>query len=58
MTLEHLTPLSQGGSWDMANLATACFTCNNTRGIQANQHGYQRARARRRTLAFHMHFAR
>lgn len=32
MTLEHLKPVSMGGSHDLDNLALACFACNNQRG--------------------------
>lgn len=32
MTLEHILPASLGGSNDIANLALACFSCNNARG--------------------------
>ena len=32
MTLEHLKPVSLGGSHDLINLALACFECNNARG--------------------------
>ncbi len=28
-TVDHLTPLSRGGNWDMANLVCACRDCNN-----------------------------
>jgi 5-methylcytosine-specific restriction endonuclease McrA len=32
MTLEHLVPLSLGGTHEPSNLALACFQCNNERG--------------------------
>lgn len=32
MTLEHIVPISQGGTHDLWNLALACFQCNNVRG--------------------------
>lgn len=32
MTIEHIVPLSHGGSYDLCNLALACFGCNNQRG--------------------------
>lgn len=32
MTLEHIVPLNHGGTYDMCNLALACFDCNNERG--------------------------
>jgi 5-methylcytosine-specific restriction endonuclease McrA len=31
MTLEHIVPLSHGGTHDLSNLALACFECNNAR---------------------------
>lgn len=31
-TLEHLTPLCRGGTWDRSNLALACFDCNHAKG--------------------------
>lgn len=31
MTLEHVIPLSLGGTHDLINLALACFECNNAR---------------------------
>ena len=34
MTIEHVVPISQGGSHDLLNLALACFQCNNARGGQ------------------------
>ena len=33
-TIEHIIPKSQGGSDDMSNLAVACSSCNNKRGVQ------------------------
>jgi 5-methylcytosine-specific restriction endonuclease McrA len=32
LTLEHLTPVSKGGSNDLSNLATLCRTCNSSKG--------------------------
>lgn len=32
LTLEHIIPLSAGGTNDLCNLALACFRCNNERG--------------------------
>lgn len=32
ITLEHVVPLSHGGTWDLMHLALACFGCNNSRG--------------------------
>ena len=31
-TLEHVVPLSQGGSWNISNLLLACRRCNFNRG--------------------------
>jgi 5-methylcytosine-specific restriction endonuclease McrA len=31
-TIEHLTPKSQGGTDDLANLVLACKLCNSSRG--------------------------
>lgn len=28
LTVDHITPRSKGGNWDMGNLVTACFRCN------------------------------
>lgn len=36
MTLEHVVPLSRGGSWDLSNLAAACGPCNHGRGRALN----------------------
>lgn len=38
-TLEHIMPLTAGGSADtLLNLALACATCNNEKGIHHDQH--------------------
>ena len=34
VTVEHVTPKSQGGSDDPENLAASCYNCNNLRGIR------------------------
>jgi 5-methylcytosine-specific restriction endonuclease McrA len=31
-TLEHVKPLSEGGSWDISNLKLSCDDCNQERG--------------------------
>jgi 5-methylcytosine-specific restriction endonuclease McrA len=31
-TIEHLTPLARGGTWDRENLVAACHECNNRKG--------------------------
>lgn len=31
-TIEHLIPLSRGGTWEMSNLRIACHRCNSARG--------------------------
>jgi 5-methylcytosine-specific restriction endonuclease McrA len=33
-TIEHIRPLSQGGGWELANLAISCDACNHTRGAR------------------------
>jgi 5-methylcytosine-specific restriction endonuclease McrA len=35
VTLDHLTPRSQGGSNDATNLVTACRCCNSARGARS-----------------------
>lgn len=35
-TLEHLVPVSLGGTHDIENLRLACFQCNNARGASAD----------------------
>lgn len=37
-TIEHIVPLSEGGTDDEANLALACQLCNNTRQGGIPQH--------------------
>lgn len=32
LTLEHIIPLVHGGTWELCNLALACYGCNNERG--------------------------
>ncbi len=32
LTLEHLTPLSRGGTWDLKNLDVTCYRCNLAKG--------------------------
>lgn len=34
LTLEHIIPWSQGGTWEIGNLALSCSTCNECRGIK------------------------
>jgi 5-methylcytosine-specific restriction endonuclease McrA len=34
-TIEHVVPLSLGGTWDQDNLAMACSRCNNKRGVKS-----------------------
>lgn len=31
-TIEHMIPLSKGGTWRMENLKIACYACNHKRG--------------------------
>ena len=33
-TLEHLVPLSRGGTYADSNLALACYKCNTARNIE------------------------
>ena len=33
-TLEHIKPLSFGGSWDRKNLTLSCADCNHARGTE------------------------
>lgn len=33
-TIEHVTPLSYGGSWNIRNLEISCYQCNQERGTQ------------------------
>ena len=33
-TLEHITPLSEGGGWSLRNLALSCEHCNHLRGVK------------------------
>lgn len=35
LTIEHVTPLCLGGTNDPANIALACFPCNNDEGREA-----------------------
>lgn len=32
LTLEHLTPLSRGGTWEASNLDVSCYRCNISKG--------------------------
>ena len=34
LTLDHLTPYSQGGNNEAGNLVTACLKCNSSRGAR------------------------
>lgn len=38
LTIEHLTPLSLGGTNDHSNIALACEPCNKNRGREALQY--------------------
>lgn len=33
VTLEHIVPRNHGGTNDLANLALACYRCNNVKGV-------------------------
>lgn len=37
LTLEHLTPLSRGGTDDPSNLALSCRACNSLKGILTDE---------------------
>ena len=32
ITIDHIVPLSKGGTYDILNLQLACFNCNNVKG--------------------------
>ncbi len=32
LTLEHLTPICRGGTWDLKNLDVTCYRCNLAKG--------------------------
>jgi 5-methylcytosine-specific restriction endonuclease McrA len=32
MTIDHVKPLSRGGTWDDLNLVPSCFKCNHEKG--------------------------
>lgn len=32
LTVDHVMPLIEGGSWRMSNLQTMCYRCNNVKG--------------------------
>ncbi|MGH2843603.1 MAG: HNH endonuclease [Solirubrobacteraceae bacterium] len=38
LTVDHIVPVSQGGSHDLSNLATLCETCHHSK--TGRQHGY------------------
>ncbi|MHB8416797.1 MAG: HNH endonuclease [Myxococcales bacterium] len=42
-TIEHVRPLSRGGTWEMENLRISCSPCNSARGNM----GYEKFRGRR-----------
>lgn len=37
-TIEHIVPQSAGGSNDLMNLALACKSCNNEKGVRHDPH--------------------
>jgi hypothetical protein len=37
LNIDHIIPLSKGGSWDKANLAIMCFNCNIAKGNTINE---------------------
>jgi len=36
LTIDHIIPLSKGGTWHIANLVLACKPCNNAKADQTN----------------------
>lgn len=50
-TLEHLTPLSLGGTWSILNLRLACATCNFKRGNTSSHKFKNKIRKRVKTYA-------
>lgn len=49
-TLEHLIPLSTGGSHDWSNLAVACESCNSGRADRPPSDGLQREFEKRKVV--------
>lgn len=35
ITIDHITPIADGGTWDTSNLCMSCFDCNNKKGNDA-----------------------
>jgi len=44
--VDHITPVAEGGSWELSNLQTLCKSCHKTK----TQEDAQRARQARRAL--------
>ncbi len=34
LTVDHITPLARGGTWDMNNLQPMCHNCNSSKGVR------------------------
>lgn len=55
MTVDHIKPKSQGGTYSFKNLRAMCYICNNMRGDESggtNAPGAKRARRERHLVAF------
>lgn len=61
LTIDHVQPLSKGGTWDIGNLALACRKCNQEKADReflpdgtleprAEREGYQQRRANRERI--------
>lgn len=37
LTLEHLTPVSRGGTWHVENLGISCKKCNTFKGTRTHE---------------------
>jgi 5-methylcytosine-specific restriction endonuclease McrA len=44
LTIDHLRPLSRGGSDDLENLRLTCFSCNNSRGNSLYPPGWHQSK--------------
>ena len=42
MTIDHITPLSRGGTNEISNLQAACSTCNKSKGDMTLDEFYQK----------------
>lgn len=46
LTVDHLIPLSRGGTWERANLVCSCILCNLSKGSMTEAEFRQEVRAR------------